>query len=147
MAFILLSGVSPDNAGAITVPKTAAAIVVNALLQKAMATNNVEHATDNAVMQAANAVFAVSNQARAAADATVSCVPINDSQIWRADGSADSAANQLLERVSINSHLLVQSDQGDTATTAGIFEILMNVGVAADRLQLGRFIGGKQVTA
>lgn len=148
MAFILVSGISPQNSGVIEVPKTAVALVVNALVEKVMVSNNVQICGNDASTSVANAVFGVTAGAAAAADALVKINLLNDSQIWRANGSADTDANQLLERVRTNAAgLTIENNAGDVTGATGVFEILMNMGVAADRLLLGRFIGSKATVA
>ena len=79
----------------------------------------------------------------------IKAIPIvsGASQLWVADCTNDTAANQLNKAHALTDAGTVNNTATTVATTSGVFVALKQIGAASDRKLLGYFVKVGQVTA
>ena len=121
------------------------AITRGALVFITFASDRVDPATSTTGTTITN--IGVAAETIASTGTEIDVILLNPSQIWEIDCAADTAANQVLNRHSMSTSLVVDNTGTDISTTLGIWLMLARVGAAGDRKALFKPLLTNQVTA
>lgn len=133
MAFKLVGGY-PENF-AVEVPITAGvAIATGDLLD--INGNVLQRATSSTTI---HTVWGVAAETVSTAATAIKVIPVTDSQIWEADCTNNTAANQLFESCALTDHAYLSNTSSDVTGSTAVFTPFALVGAAATKKVLGRF--------
>lgn len=123
-------------------PANGSSITAGNILQLDTTNNGVKIATATSTTDTVNAIecVAVETLATSAVAAQINAIPINSQQLWEADCTNNTAANQLYLRQILTDAGTVANTSSDTATTSAFFLPLMISGIASDKKLIGRLI-------
>ena len=112
-------------------------------------TGEIKEETGGAATTLTIEAIVASTETTAASNPVLRCVPILNGciQLWEADCTANTAANQLNLAHDLTDAGTVDNTSTTDATTAGVFVALKIIGAASDKKLLGYFVKVGQVTA
>ena len=133
MAFKLVGGF-PDNF-AIEMPVTAGVAIATGDLV-AINGNVVERATSSSTV---HTIFGVAAETISTSAALLKVIPVCQGQLWEADCTNNTAANQLLESCALTDHANLSNTSSDVAGATGVFLPLALVGAVGNKKVIGEF--------
>lgn len=134
MAFKLVGGF-PENF-TMSMPVTAGtAITVGSVL--AISGNVVAKATGSSTI---HTIVGVAAESIDTAASSILVIPVNDTQIWEADCTNNTAANQLFEGAILTDELTLANTSSEVAGPTAIFLPMALVGAPATKKVQGQFI-------
>lgn len=129
-----LRGGFPDNF-AIEMPITAGTAIQSGDLLD-ISGNVVQRATSSSTI---HTIVGVAAESVSTAAALIKVIPVCQGQIWEADTTNNTAANQLLESCALTDHAYLSNTSSDVTGATGVFLPFALVGAVGDKKVLGEF--------
>jgi hypothetical protein len=142
MAFKLVGGM-PGDSFAVLLPVTAGVAIAEGDLLDING-NVVQRATSSSTICT---ILAVAAETISTAATSIKATLICQGQLWEADCTNNTAANQLLESCALTDHAYLSNTSTDVTGPTGVFLPMGLVGAAANKKVIGEFARIQSTTA